>query len=103
MINIDNYIKLQNLRSKIISEYEAFKNIKGLIIGKPVDETYYEEYKEMYLKIIQDEYHLNNLFVGFNYNFGHTAPMCILPIGINVKISQDGIIEFLESATKEDK
>lgn len=80
----------------------VLKQIKGIIIGKPVDETYYEEYKEIYLNIIQKELKLNKLFIGYNYNFGHTAPMCVLPMGIKVKINaKTGIIEFLESATKE--
>ena len=82
---------------------KALQAINGIIIGKPVDETFYDEYKEIYLKVINDEYQLKDLFIGYNYNFGHTAPMCILPMGIKVKInSDDGIIEFLDSATKEE-
>lgn len=82
---------------------EVLKKIKGVIIGKPVDETYYEEYKNAYLDVIQNELDLNELFVGYNYNFGHTAPMCVLPLGIGVRInSKDGTIEFLESATEEE-
>jgi len=89
----------QMLRNPLMKK--VLEEVKGVIIGKPVDETYYEEYKDIYMKVIKNEYHLDNLFVGYNYNFGHTSPMCILPYGINVKISEDGIIEFLESATKE--
>lgn len=83
---------------------KVLKQIKGIIIGKPVDETYYEEYKNAYLDVIQNELNLKDLFIGYNYNFGHTAPMCVLPIGIKVRINiADGIIEFLESATAEEK
>lgn len=82
---------------------EVLKQVKGVIIGKPVDETYYEEYKNAYLEVIQNELNLKQLFVGYNYNFGHTAPMCVLPIGIKVRINiTDGIIEFLESATQDE-
>jgi muramoyltetrapeptide carboxypeptidase LdcA involved in peptidoglycan recycling len=92
----------QILRNPLMTE--VLSQIKGLIIGKPVDETYYEEYKNLYLEVIQQELKLKELFVGYNYNFGHTAPMCVLPIGIKVRISaEDGSIEFLESATKEEK
>lgn len=92
----------QILRNPLMGE--VLKQIKGIIIGKPVDEQYYEEYKKIYLDVIQKEYKLTNLFIGYNYNFGHTSPMCILPIGTNLKIYADnGIIEFLESATKEEK
>ena len=83
---------------------KALKQIKGIIIGKPVDETYYEEYKNAYLDVVQNELNLKELFIGYNYNFGHTAPMCVLPMGIKVRINvADGVIEFLESATEEEK
>ena len=89
----------QMLRNPLI--VDVLKQIKGIIIGKPVDETYYEEYKNAYLDVIQKELNLKDLFIGYNYNFGHTAPMCVLPIGIKVKINaKDGTIEFLESATR---
>ena len=53
------------------------------------------------MDVIKNELNLKELFVGYNYNFGHTAPMCVLPMGIKVKINaEDGIIEFLESATE---
>ena len=91
----------QILRNPLMTD--ILKKIKGIIIGKPVDETYYEEYKNIYLDVIQNELKLKKMFIGYNYNFGHTAPMCVLPMGIKVKIkSEDGIIEFLESATEEE-
>lgn len=81
---------------------EVLQNVKGVIIGKSNDEAFYEEYKNTYLEVITKELGLKNLFIGYNYNFGHTAPMCVLPMGIKVKISVvDGVIEFLESATEE--
>lgn len=90
----------QILRNPLMGK--VLRQVKGIIIGKPFDETYYEEYKTAYLNVIQKELNLKDLFIGYNYNFGHTAPMCILPIGTKVKINiKDGIIEFLESATKE--
>jgi len=92
----------QILRNPLFKE--CLENIKGLLIGKPYNEKYYEEYKETYLKVIKDEYHLDNLPIIYNYNFGHTAPMCIMPIGIRVEVNcENGIIELKESATKEEK
>ncbi len=82
---------------------EALSKVKGILIGKPVDETYYDEYKNTILSVIKNEMALDKVFIGYNYNFGHTAPMAIMPIGIKVKIKiKDGSIEFLESATKEE-
>ena len=60
--------------------------ISGIIVGKPQNETYYEEYKEVYMKLISEEAHRPDLPILYNVNFGHTAPMCILPFGLKVKI-----------------
>lgn len=57
--------------------------INGIIIGKPKDETYYEEYKRTYLKVINEEAGLKKLPIMYNVNFGHSAPMCVLPYGMN--------------------
>lgn len=90
----------QILRNPLMCD--VLKKVKGLIIGKPNNEVYYDEYKEIYLNIIRDELKLNDLFIAYNYNFGHNAPMCVLPLGIKVMINKDnGNIRLLESATKE--
>ena len=79
---------------------EMLNKVKGMIIGKPHSEKYYEEYKNAIINTITKELKLNNIFIGYNYNFGHSAPMCVLPIGIKVRISsKDGKITLLESAT----
>lgn len=90
----------QLLRNPLFGE--CLKRIKGIIIGKPVDEKFYEEYKTMYMNVIGKEYGLTDLPIIYNYNFGHTAPMAILPIGIEVSIDcKNGEIQLLESATEE--
>lgn len=66
-----------------------FDKINGLIIGKPQDEKYYEEYKEQYLKVIRDEAKRRDLPIMYNMNFGHTSPMCILAYGVEVEIDCD--------------
>ncbi|WP_432407688.1 S66 family peptidase [Wukongibacter sp. M2B1] len=79
--------------------------IRGLIIGKPRDEEYYEEYKEEYIRVIRDEAKRDDLPIMYNMNFGHTSPMCILPYGIEGEIDCDnneftitesGVIDGLE-------
>lgn len=77
------YIKyyLRNLVAEgIINE------INGIIIGKPKNEKYYEEYKDVYKNVIGNEAGRSELPILYNVNFGHTAPMCILPIGQKVKV-----------------
>jgi len=66
-----------------------FKKINGIIIGKPRDEKYYEEYKDQYLKVIRDEAKRDDLPIMYNLNFGHTSPIFILPYGVEAEIECD--------------
>lgn len=76
--------------------------LKGIIVGKPKDETYYEEYKEAILQVVKIEEKLHDLPVFYNVNFGHARPIGILPYGIQVELDCDRkSITFLESATAE--
>ncbi|WP_207289770.1 S66 family peptidase [Senegalia massiliensis] len=77
--------------------------INGLIIGKPQDEKYYEEYKEEYLKVIRDESKRYDLPIMYNMNFGHTSPMCILPYGVEAEIDCDNkTFKINESGVSDD-
>lgn len=58
----------------------------GIIFGKPYDNTYFEEYKTAILKVVRDELKLYDLPILYNMNFGHTAPMTILPYGAMAEI-----------------
>lgn len=72
------------------------KKYLGIIVGKPKNETYYEEYKEVYRKIAF-EAGKKDLPILYNVNFGHTSPMAILPLGIKVEVDLDKKeIRFLE-------
>ncbi len=64
----------------------VLQKVKGIIFGKPYDNQYYEEYKEVILKVIKEEPKLNSLPILYNMNFGHTAPMFILPYGRDAEI-----------------
>ena len=59
---------------------------KGIIFGKPYDNLYYEEYKRAILKVVREELKLYDLPILFNLNFGHTAPMFIIPYGAKAKL-----------------
>lgn len=63
--------------------------ISGIIVGKPSNEKYYEEYKEVFKRVIALEALKKDLPILYNVNFGHTAPMCILPIGCKVLVNLD--------------
>lgn len=57
----------------------------GIILGKPKDETYYEEYKREIRKVMK-EFNLEDLPILYNLNFGHTEPKFILPYGAMAEI-----------------
>ena len=60
----------------------VFANINGILIGKPMDETYYEEYKAVWRDAVQNP----QLPILYNVNFGHAAPRAILPYGAKAQI-----------------
>jgi muramoyltetrapeptide carboxypeptidase LdcA involved in peptidoglycan recycling len=60
--------------------------ISGMIFGKPYDNLYYEEYKSAILRVVRDELKLKDLPILYNMNFGHTAPMAVLPYGAMAQI-----------------
>ncbi|MEG0307260.1 MAG: LD-carboxypeptidase [Clostridium sp.] len=72
-------------------------NINGIIFGKPYDNMYYEEYKNVILKVVKEELGLTELPIMINMNFGHTAPMMIIPYGavgeINCEENKFSIVE----------
>lgn len=53
--------------------------IKGILVGKPIDEAYYEEYRE----ILENYARKHSLPIIYNLNFGHSYPRTIVPYGLN--------------------
>lgn len=73
-------------------------NIKGIIIGKLKDEKYYEEYKEMFLKVLK-EFNCEDLPIIYNIN-GHAYGRGLLPLEIEYEVDlENKTIKLLESAT----
>lgn len=76
--------------------------VNGIIVGKPQNETYYEEYKEVYKRLVSKEANRPHLPILYNVNFGHTAPMCILPLGQRVRVDLDNKeIRFIDKPMSE--
>ena len=61
---------------------QIFATINALIVGKPIDEVYYDEYRQI-LKQFVDKYHFPIIY---NVNFGHSYPRTILPYGLKARI-----------------
>lgn len=75
------------------------KTVQGILVGKPQEEKYYEEYKETLLKVLQ-EFHCKDVPVLYNINIGHALPIGIIPFGTQVKVDYTHKEIYLkESAT----
>ncbi|WIV10514.1 S66 peptidase family protein [Proteiniborus sp. MB09-C3] len=76
------------------------KVIRGILVGKPQGEVYYEDYKSAILQVVAAEEHLINLPILYNVNFGHAMPIGILPYGIMTEIDcEEKSITLLENVT----
>lgn len=72
---------------------KIFNLVKGIIIGKPMNEKYYEEYKDVYKKVFSD---LETPIL-YNVNFGHSVPRCIIPYDAEATIDYDNQRIFINS------
>ena len=54
-----------------------FSVVNGILVGKPMDETYQEEYHRILVETVNDP----NLPILANLNIGHALPRCIIPFG----------------------
>ncbi len=78
---------------KAFRELGIFDTVNGLIIGKPQDAAFYEEYKVIYREVLGDI----DLPILYNVNFGHALPRCVVPYNIKCRVDYDNrTIEFLE-------
>ncbi|MGM9942121.1 MAG: S66 peptidase family protein [Bulleidia sp.] len=68
-----------------------FDVISGVLVGKPMNEKYMEEYHQILKEVIDNP----NLPVVGNLNIGHAQPRCIIPLGVTavVDVSQQ-VIRF---------
>lgn len=74
--------------------------INGIIWGKPYNNKYYDEYKEVICKVLR-ELELNDLPVLYNVSFGHTLPMTVIPYGALAEINcEEKSFSILESGVE---
>ena len=68
-----------------------FDVVSGVLVGKPMDETYAEEYKRHLINVIGNP----QLPVIYNINIGHATPRCIIPFGVEAVVdAENQIIRF---------
>lgn len=76
--------------------------INGILIGKPQNEKYYKEYKEVYKRLVSEEARRPDLPILYNVNIGHTDPICILPLGQKIRVDlEKKEIVFIEQPMSE--
>jgi muramoyltetrapeptide carboxypeptidase LdcA involved in peptidoglycan recycling len=74
------------------------ERMSGIILGKPYEEAYYEEYNQAIRKVLA-EFGKEELPVLVNMSFGHTEPKFCLPYGALAEINcEDKSFSILESA-----
>ena len=74
-----------------LKETGIFDVISGILIGKPMDETYVQEYKQILVDAIDHP----NLPIVCNINIGHAQPRCIIPFGVAATVDIDNqVIRF---------
>nr|WP_245191089.1 hypothetical protein [Anaerococcus rubeinfantis] len=66
-----------------LKDYGIFHKLSGILVGKPQNEIYYEEYKSILLEEITNK----DLPIVYNINIGHSTPRCIIPFGIEAKVN----------------
>ena len=71
----------------------VFDAVSGVLAGKPMDETYAEEYRRLLVEVIGKP----DLPIVFNLNIGHAMPRCIMPFGVDATVDTDRqVIRFAE-------
>ena len=69
----------------------VFEAVSGVLAGKPMDEIYAEEYRQLLVQVIDDP----ALPVVFNLNVGHAMPRCIIPFGVEAIVdAEEQVIRF---------
>ena len=69
----------------------VFDAVSGVLVGKPMDETYMEEYRQLLTQVIRRP----ELPIVYNLNIGHAKPRCIIPFGVEAVVdAEKQVIRF---------
>jgi muramoyltetrapeptide carboxypeptidase LdcA involved in peptidoglycan recycling len=71
-----------------------FSVISGVLVGKPMDEAYAEEYKRLLVEVVAQR----DLPIVFNLNIGHAMPRCIMPFGVDATVDVEHQIIYFGNA-----
>lgn len=63
----------------------VFDAVSGVLVGKPMDEVYTQEYKQHLTEVIGNP----QVPIVCNINIGHAAPRCIIPFGVDAFVDAE--------------
>ncbi len=63
----------------------VFDAVSGVLAGKPMDEAWADEYRQLLVEVIGKP----ELPIVFNVNVGHAMPRCIIPFGVGAKVDAE--------------
>lgn len=63
----------------------VFDAVAGVLVGKPMDEAYAQEYEQLLVKVVDRP----ELPIVCNVNVGHAVPRCIVPFGAMAYVDVD--------------
>lgn len=76
---------------EVLKATGIFSVLNGILVGKPMDETYYGEYKQILLDVIDTD-----IPILYNLNVGHATPRAIIPFGVKAQVdANEQVIRFL--------
>lgn len=76
---------------KTLKQTGIFNVVSGVLIGKPMDEMYVKDYKQLLVEVIDSP----SLPIVTNINIGHATPRCIIPFGVPATVdTNQQIIRF---------
>ena len=90
---------------RVMRNYAAqgiLHKISGLILGRPYNNQFTEDYNKVLLQVVRDELQLTELPIISEMDFGHTAPSFTIPYGLKAEIDceqksfsiiENGVIE----------
>jgi muramoyltetrapeptide carboxypeptidase LdcA involved in peptidoglycan recycling len=84
----------------------VLERLSGILLGRPggpIEPGKFCEYDDALCKTVREEFHLSEVAIVTNMDFGHTDPMFVMPIGLRICIdSRARQLSIHEAAVVED-
>ncbi len=68
-----------------LKETGVFGAVNGILMGKPQNEVYFEEYKKLLIEAVGNA----DLPIVANISIGHATPRCIIPFGVHAVVDTE--------------